>query len=307
MAIELPDPAAQEGHPAQLPIRKLRDASMSLLDIERIWQNYVAGASMRFETVKDRDRHTLTTVVRLETPLPTHELNRHLRSCVNDGRSALDNLITRLAHDHGATSEQLRKTAFPVAMTPREWKNALRRDLGPLPEAIVARVSNVQPFASKEPSAPPHPLTLLKELWNADKHRFSFSAVLGFSPQAGQSQLASFNATVETEHLDSFLQHVRDVDTAFQLDLGPIHDGKRQLVMRLPEWMDLDQLEFEPADVRVTMGLSAPGVSITDPAIVMLKNALRYARESVRYITGGLESPPQAFPPGLVERHLEAE
>lgn len=261
---------------------------------------------MRFETVKDRDRHTVATVVRLKPSLPTQALNRHLRACVNDGRSALDNLITRLAQDHGATSDQLRRTAFPVATTPREWKDASRRDLGPLPDAIVARVRTVQPFISTEPSAPPHPLTMLRELWNADKHRFSFSAVLGFSPQAGRSQLASFTATVETERIDTFVQHIRDVEGAFQLDMGPIHDGKRQLTMRLPEWMDLDHVEIEPADVQVTMGVVAPGVSITDPAVVMLENALRYARETVRYITGGLETPPDAFPPGLIARHIAA-
>ena len=147
MAIKIPAAEPQFDHPAQLPIRKLRDATATLLRAERIWQDYMARTPARLETVKDHEQHAIVTVVKLDAPLPTDELNALLRNCVNDGRSALDNLIARLAQDHGASEKQLRLAAFPVAWSEPEW-NKNRTRLGALPDEKVARVRNVQPFTS---------------------------------------------------------------------------------------------------------------------------------------------------------------
>ena len=94
-----------------------------------------------------------------------------------------------------------------------------------------------------------------------------------------------------------------DVDKMIDLDLGPITDGTRVMVHRLPDEVSLDAVVVESVHVEVTLGLIGPGVSISDSAVALLKNALRYARETARYIAGITDSAPVVFPPGLIELH----
>ena len=148
---------------------------------------------------------------------------------------------------------------------------------------------------------------MLHDLWLADKHRGSFSVGIGLSQQGGQSHLGTLKMTVDQEHLDRILKGAVDVDRAVDLDLGPIIDGTRLLVTRVPEEVSLDVVEVESMQAQVTLGLVGPGVSITDSAIAMLKNALRFARETVRYVVGGVDSVPVVFPPGFIERYDESE
>lgn len=302
MAIKMPDPNPQYAHSTQLPIEKLRNASAVLLSAEEVWQVYTASTSLRYETVKDHEQHAVLIIVRLDSPPPIDELNALLRICINEGRSALDNLATYLARAHGATDEQLRRTSFPVANTDAEWKKSNWARLGLLPDDTRDRVRNVQPFTSPEQLGPSHPLTLLHELWNADKHRDSFSAAVAFSPPAGQSRLPTLEMTINNnDHLDTLGDYAREVDRNVDLDFGPIQDGTQLLLARLPEDVGLDQVTVESVNVQLTMGLIGPGISIPDSAIALFENALRYAREAVRYVAGGRDALPVVFPPGLVE------
>jgi len=71
----------------------------------------------------------------------------------------------------------------------------------------------------------------------------------------------------------------------------------------VPAQVSLDAVEVESINVRVTLGAVGPGVRITDSVIALMKNALRYARETVRYVVGGIDAPPVVFPAGLIERY----
>lgn len=305
MGIKIPSPEPQFHHPAQLPLMKLREATSGLHQAEEIWRGYMARRPLRLEMVKDNDQHTIEIIVRLDTPLPAEDLSRLLRNCVNGGRSALDNLITRLARDRGATEKQLKQVAFPVVATEAAWKNdRWGTRLGMLSDVVV-RVRRVQPLASREAPGPAHPLVVLHELWNADKHRGSFGAAIGLSPQAGETNLFNMSVTVATEHVGSLGKHLSDVDSVIDLDLGPIEDGTRLMTIRLPKGVNPDDVTIEPADVPFTMGLVGPAVSITDSAIAVLGNALRYARDTVRFVSGISDELPKEYPPGLIMRRPE--
>ena len=303
VGIKIPASEPHFEHPAQLPMGKLRDATSTLLRAEQIWQEYMARTPARLEAIKDHQEHAVVTVVRLAAPPPTEALSALLRSCVSDGRSALDNLVTRLAQDHGATSQQLKRAAFLVATTEAEWNRDRKSRLVALPEEMVARIRRVQPFTSSEPPAPPHPLAMLHELWLADKHRGSFSAGIGFSPRGRSFQLGTLKMTVDKERLGDVHKAMSDVDRMVDLDLAPIVDGTRLVVSRVPAQVSLDAVEVESINVRVTLGAVGPGVRITDSVIALMKNALRYARETVRYVVGGIDAPPVVFPAGLIERY----
>ncbi len=307
MGIKVPGPEPHFEHPAQLTIGKLRDADATLLRAEQIWQGYLASTSRRLEPIKDEAEHAVVTVVRLGAPAPIEELTALLRTCVNDGRSALDNLIDRLALDHGATDQQVKQAAFVVAKTEQEWNKSRRARLGALPAETVDRIRDIQPFASTEPPGPSHPLAVLHDLWLADKHRTSFSAGIGFSPQGRSFHLGTLKMTVPNAHRDKITASSSDVDQVVDLDVGPIVDGTRLVITRLPEEVDLKDVEVESVNATFTLGIVGPGVRITDSAIALLRNALRFARESVRYIVGGLDTPPVAFTPGLIQRYDEIE
>lgn len=302
MSIRFPDAEPVYTHAAQLPIQKLRDATKTLLEAERIWQKYIAGSDLRLETGKDLEQHALTTTVRLGVPPPTEELSALLRTSVNDGRSALDNLITSLARDHGGNEKQVRNVAFPVLMTASAWeKHRWDHRLSLLPKDTVARLKSVQPFisASDDMSGPPHPLAILHELWNADKHRGSFSAAIGLSPAAGTSELGSFNFPLAKEHRGTFEESI-DVDQMLELNYGPVVDGFTLLVMRVPKGVKLEDVSPISMSAEFTLGIIGPRVSIADSAIGLLDNALRYSHDTVRFITGGVDAVPVDYPSGLV-------
>jgi hypothetical protein len=305
MAIKVPAEQPHYEHPAQLPIRKLRDATQTLRRVDEIWQSWAARTPARLEMIKDGDQHSIVTVVRLDTPPPIDELNVPLRNCVHDGRSALDNLMLQLARRNNATEKQLRRVAFLVADSESEWNRSWREALGGLSVETVTRVRNVQPFSLPEHSGPRHPLAMLHDLWNADKHRDGFTAAVGLSPRARGSILGTLRLKVEPEHVDEMREALSDVDRMMDVDLGPIVDGTRLLTVKLPEGVSLDALEYASMNAPVTLALVGPGVSITDSAIASLANALRYARDAVRYVADIVDAVPVAFPPGIIERSDE--
>ena len=302
MAIKVPSEEPQYAHPAQLPIRKLRDATQTLRRVDEIWQGWAALGPARLDIIKDGDQHSIVTVVRLDAPPPIDELNVPLRNCVHDGRSALDNLILQLARKNNATEKQLLRVAFLVADSESQWNKSSREALAGLSAETVNRVRNVQPFSSPEHSGPRHPLAMLHDLWNADKHRDGFTAAVGLSPSARGSIIGTLRIKIEPEHVDKMSQALSDVDRMMDVDLGPILDGTRLLTVRLPEDVSLDALEAASVNAPVTLALVGPGVSITDSAIASLANALRYARDAVRYVSGVVDVVPVAFPPGIVQR-----
>lgn len=301
MAIKMPSSEPDSQHPAQLSITKLRQASEQIDEVENLWQDYMRRETWQFEIAKDEMQHALVLVVRLSSPLPTEALNGLLRSSVNSGRSALDNLITSLARDNVTTEKELRLLAFPITQSGEEWKKG-RWDskLRSLTDEGLARVKRVQPFCSISEPGLGHPLQILHELWNADKHRNSFSAAIGLSPRAAQVELLEMQFDTAVEHLEDVKEHLSDIDATMDLNLGPIGNGTHLITIRVPKDVNLDQVDIRPRDATFTLGLIGPGVSITHSGIAVLRNALRYARETVRFVSGISDQLPHQYPPGFV-------
>lgn len=94
-----------------------------------------------------------------------------LGDCVHNLRSALDHLVCQLTLLDGGTMEDCAKTQFPIASKSREQFDAMADyripGLSPKHRAMVKRA---QPYRAGD-EAWKHPLAVLADLSNADKHR----------------------------------------------------------------------------------------------------------------------------------------
>jgi hypothetical protein len=87
-------------------------------------------------------------------------------------RSALDHLVWQLILANGAVPKE-RKNAFPISKTIerfREQLDSFKRLKGVSPQG-VALIDGLQPYRSGEPLCNLHPLWILSELAEIDKHR----------------------------------------------------------------------------------------------------------------------------------------
>lgn len=79
-------------------------------------------------------------------------------------RSALDQLVTSLC------TEPSRRTAFPICRTKKDWAITAPAQIWSLPEDYAAVINAAQPYHRGNDNAHLHPLAILNELWNLDKH-----------------------------------------------------------------------------------------------------------------------------------------
>ena len=105
---------------------------------------------------------TTVFAVRVTSPPPI-ELSVLVGDVVHQLRSAVDHIAYELVRAAGNTPT--RRTAFPALI---ERPRQLVIDGGVCAEALVA-VDDVQPYQWQDSRT--HPLSVLTELWNIDKHR----------------------------------------------------------------------------------------------------------------------------------------
>ncbi|MFJ6359235.1 hypothetical protein [Pseudarthrobacter oxydans] len=108
------------------------------------------------------DGETSAIAVQVVTPPPVL-LSLLVGEIVHQLRSAVDHIAYGLVLAAGNTPT--RRTSFPVCIS---QPNQLTVAGGVSSEAQI-RVEEVQPYRQGDPTA--HPLYVLNELWNADKHR----------------------------------------------------------------------------------------------------------------------------------------
>jgi hypothetical protein len=87
-------------------------------------------------------------------------------------RSALDHLIAGLC-----TEPPSRRTAFPICRTKREWIVDAPGEIWSVPPKYLALIDAAQPYHGGD-KAHAHPLAVLNQLWNLDKHRSITAAAL---------------------------------------------------------------------------------------------------------------------------------
>lgn len=94
-----------------------------------------------------------------------------LGDCVHNLRSALDHLACQLTLFNGGTMADCAQTQFPIASkSEAQFEAMANRRIPGLSSKHRAMVKRVQPYRSGEKAAV-HPLAVLAELSNTDKHR----------------------------------------------------------------------------------------------------------------------------------------
>lgn|GEM_PF-1917404 len=94
-----------------------------------------------------------------------------LGECVHNLRSALDHLVCQLTLLDGGTMEDCAQTQFPIASKCKaQFDRMADRRIPGLSEWHRAMVRRAQPYRAGD-SAWKHPLAILADLSNADKHR----------------------------------------------------------------------------------------------------------------------------------------
>lgn len=98
-----------------------------------------------------------------ETPL---ELSTIVGDCLHNLRSTLDYLVWQIVRSNPPNTPE-RRNMFPICSSPQEFASQVKRGrLRGVPAAATEIIERLQPY-----DGPDHPLALLNELYNADKHR----------------------------------------------------------------------------------------------------------------------------------------
>jgi len=104
--------------------------------------------------------------------IPSH-LPLLIGDCLTNLRASLDHLVYRLAKEHSQTFTDKVRIQFPITSNPSSFIRQLRGTLSHLPAEVSAALTWLQPFAERWGGRPrhAHPLKLLNDLVNVDKHR----------------------------------------------------------------------------------------------------------------------------------------
>ena len=134
-----------------------------LLQFDDKLHEYLDADPIALERQIQSDGETVVIALRVTEPAPVG-LSLLVGEITHQLRSALDHLAYALVMAAGNTPT--RRTAFPVLTT--RPASGLRIDGGVAPAALAA-IDDLQPYQRRDATA--HPLHVLTELWNIDKHR----------------------------------------------------------------------------------------------------------------------------------------
>jgi hypothetical protein len=124
----------------------------------------------------DREKHidfkltsTAVEVIRVDELPPI--LEHVFRETINNVRTALDRTVAYLAKDDTPLGRR-HHGAFPIALSLEAYKKRVVREkaLNYVPAAAASLIESVQPYHYAAPES--HPLAILAELSNEDKHRY---------------------------------------------------------------------------------------------------------------------------------------
>ena len=143
---------------------KLGRALEHLLRLDDQMHEYLDSDPIGVQRQLQKDANTSVFALVVERPPPL-ELAVLVGEVVHQLRSALDHVANQLVRAAGNTPT--RRTAFPVLLRPPDQEFKIDGGVDP---AALAAVSSFQPYRrGVEPEG--HPLAMLNELWNRDKHR----------------------------------------------------------------------------------------------------------------------------------------
>jgi hypothetical protein len=148
---------------------KLDRARVHIVALGDAVKEYRAGTPYRFTTTHEQV-DAVTRIYRLhasvrEQPPPTS--GPIIGDAVHNIRSALDHAVWEVA-DPARRGDH---TMFPIVTDSDRWEGATRHRLAGVPERHVELTKASQPFVQIPDEPQMHPLAVLRELSNIDKHR----------------------------------------------------------------------------------------------------------------------------------------
>jgi hypothetical protein len=105
-------------------------------------------------------------------PIPSH-IPLLIGDCLTNFRASLDHLIFQLATQYSPSFTDKVRIQFPIATDPSTFAHQISGPLKHLSPEVLAAITHFQPFKAVIDGCPPnaHPLKLLNDLVNVDKHR----------------------------------------------------------------------------------------------------------------------------------------
>lgn len=164
---------------------KIGRAKRYLVSLDRQAAHYLRLGPINVETREERDgqrRHIIW--VATASPEPPAELGLIVGVWAHNVRGVLDYLVYELVRrDTG--EEDPRWTQFPIVVEPARYQNEADRRLRGVPAWSLPIFEGLQPFHDGEEAAF-HPLAVLAEISNRDKHRLLHTAAMQISGSQGR-------------------------------------------------------------------------------------------------------------------------
>jgi hypothetical protein len=164
-------------HPLEGSRAKLERASAHLDSFERGVRDYLRGDPVKIEN-RDEAEGELRRItwVASATKDPPAALGLLVGDWANNARAALDYIVYELVRKETGEPDP-RWTMFPVAPKESAYPEMARKRLKGVPPWALPVFEGLQPFHDGD-DAPFHPLSILAEVSNRDKHRLVHTAAM---------------------------------------------------------------------------------------------------------------------------------
>ena len=157
------------GHPLEGVALKLNRANYHLLELDQAINDFLEREpySISYDRKSNGSRHIYRVHVHEEPPLAFGVI---IGDCLQNMRSALDQLVWQLALRAGKRQTPSRQTAFPMCKAREEFRSkAAAGRVADLSADDRAKIERMQPYYVREPKQ--HWLWHLNELARVDRHR----------------------------------------------------------------------------------------------------------------------------------------
>jgi hypothetical protein len=237
-----------------------------LLKIKRA-NHHIANLEPAFQAFRDNDPYT----IRREHDADAQKLSFFFANCkpldpdipiligeaLYQLRSSLDYLVWQLFEEKSLTP--LPKSGFPIMTTAQGYKARSGAMIKGIATSAVDRIEKLQPFHSTKPHTE-HPLWVLQELNNADKHRLLIVA------QAFAT--GRVNMTMKVDAFDVANKQIKIRPT-----MGPMAIEDDALVASIPTKNPEKEVDFE---FGTTIAIKEIALSKNYAAVPLLKQLSSY-------------------------------
>lgn len=168
-------------HPLYGAFLKLKRADLHIRSLYNSVKTFIEGDPYGFTREVDPNPGKYLQVViyraNILTNPPVVEWGTMIGDVIHNLRSALDHLVWQLAVLHSGPAPNplprrspWRGVQFPIAYSAQAFQSMQPIYLWGTDPKLLAEFERLQPYSTGQPDR--HPLWVLHELWNIDKHRF---------------------------------------------------------------------------------------------------------------------------------------